>query len=73
MCTSAVNQIRYNTSYGRIKYVNLKIFMQTGKSKFPLLSTLNIQIKSYNYPVLESYQAFIHKLANIIQIDIDDW
>lgn len=47
-------------------------YLQTGKSKFPLLSTLNIQIKSYNYPVLESYQAFIHKLANIIQIDIDD-
>lgn len=33
---------------------------------------LNIQIKSYDYPVLESYQKFIHKLADTVQVDIDD-
>ncbi|XP_020291491.1 uncharacterized protein LOC109858535 [Pseudomyrmex gracilis] len=47
-------------------------YLQTGKSKIPLVSTLNVQIKGYNYPELESYQSFIHKIADIMQIDIDD-
>ncbi|XP_018395600.1 PREDICTED: uncharacterized protein LOC108774086 [Cyphomyrmex costatus] len=47
-------------------------YLETGKSKFPLLSTINVQIKGYDYPVLECYQSFIHKLADVIQIDIDN-
>ncbi|XP_012523221.1 uncharacterized protein LOC105829113 [Monomorium pharaonis] len=47
-------------------------YLQTGKSKIPLLPVINIQIKGYNYPILESYQSFIHKLANIIQIDVEN-
>ncbi|KAL6258892.1 hypothetical protein P5V15_010838 [Pogonomyrmex californicus] len=47
-------------------------YLETGKSKFPLLSTINVQIRGYDYPVLESYQAFVHKLADIMQIDVDN-
>ncbi|EGI61076.1 PREDICTED: uncharacterized protein LOC105150360 [Acromyrmex echinatior] len=47
-------------------------YLETGKSKFPLLPTINVQIKGYDYPVLECYQSFIHKLANVVQIDIDN-
>ncbi|XP_018337606.1 PREDICTED: uncharacterized protein LOC108745766 isoform X2 [Trachymyrmex septentrionalis] len=47
-------------------------YLETGKSEFPLLPTINIQIKGYDYPVLECYQSFIHKLADVIQIDIDN-
>ncbi|KYN09613.1 39S ribosomal protein L48, mitochondrial, partial [Trachymyrmex cornetzi] len=47
-------------------------FKLLGKSKFPLLPTINIQIKGYDYPVLERYQSFIHKLADVVQIDIDN-
>ncbi|XP_018376176.1 PREDICTED: uncharacterized protein LOC108769621 isoform X1 [Trachymyrmex cornetzi] len=47
-------------------------YLETGKSKFPLLPTINIQIKGYDYPVLERYQSFIHKLADVVQIDIDN-
>ncbi|GAB1868383.1 39S ribosomal protein L48, mitochondrial [Camponotus japonicus] len=47
-------------------------YLQTGKSKFPLLPTINIQIKGYDYSVLECYQTFISKLADIMQIDIDN-
>jgi len=36
------------------------------------MPNINIQIKGYDYPILESYQAFIHKLANIMEIDVND-
>ncbi|KAL0112774.1 hypothetical protein PUN28_012205 [Cardiocondyla obscurior] len=47
-------------------------YLQTGKSRIPLLSTINVQIKGYDYPILESYQAFVHKLADIIGIDVEN-
>ncbi|XP_029174543.1 uncharacterized protein LOC114943136 [Nylanderia fulva] len=47
-------------------------YLQTGKSKIPLLPTINIQIKGYDYSVLECYQAFMNKLADIMQIDVDN-
>lgn len=47
-------------------------YLETGKSKFPLLPTINIQIKGYDYSVLECYQTFMNKLADTMQIDIDN-
>ncbi|XP_019888939.1 probable 28S ribosomal protein S10, mitochondrial isoform X2 [Ooceraea biroi] len=47
-------------------------YLETGKSKVPMLPSINIQIKGYDYPVLESYQALMYKLANAMQIDVDD-
>ncbi|XP_011869353.1 PREDICTED: probable 28S ribosomal protein S10, mitochondrial [Vollenhovia emeryi] len=47
-------------------------YLETGKSKFPLLPVINVQIRGYDYPVLESYQSYIHKLADAIQIDVDN-
>ncbi|XP_011175527.1 uncharacterized protein LOC105207654 [Solenopsis invicta] len=47
-------------------------YLETGKSKFPLLPVVNVQITGYDYPVLESYQSFVHKLADILQIDVDN-
>ncbi|XP_076643778.1 mitochondrial ribosomal protein L48 [Halictus rubicundus] len=38
----------------------------------PLYPVLNIQIKGYVYPLLEKYQSLIHKLANELDIDIED-
>lgn len=47
-------------------------FVQKRKSKLPLLPMINIEIKGYDYSVLECYQTFINKLADIMQIDIDN-
>ncbi|XP_011694720.1 PREDICTED: uncharacterized protein LOC105454071 [Wasmannia auropunctata] len=47
-------------------------YLETGKSKFPLLPMINVQIRGYDYPVLECYQSFVHKVADIIQIDVDN-
>lgn len=47
-------------------------YLKTGQSKFPLLPMINIQIRGYDYSVLESYQTFMHKLADSMQIDVED-
>ncbi|XP_029663100.1 uncharacterized protein LOC115235438 [Formica exsecta] len=47
-------------------------YLETGKSKFPLLPMINIQIKGYDYSVLECYQTFMDKLADSMQIDVDN-
>lgn len=47
-------------------------FFQTGKSKIPLYNTLNIQLKGYDFPVLESYQGFVHHIAEVMGIEVAD-
>lgn len=40
--------------------------------KFPVYETLNIQLRGYDYPILENYQKFVHKIADNMDIDVDD-
>jgi hypothetical protein len=47
-------------------------FFQTGKSKIPLHNILNIQLKGYDFPVLEGYQGFVHHIAEVMGIEIAD-
>ncbi|KAK2580499.1 hypothetical protein KPH14_006236 [Odynerus spinipes] len=47
-------------------------YLEATKSKIPLYPMLNVQIKGYVYPVLENYQSFIHKVAEIMDIDVDN-
>lgn len=42
------------------------------KSKVPLYDTLNVQLRGYDYPVLESYQKFLHTMAKNMDIDVED-
>ncbi|GFG39240.1 hypothetical protein Cfor_00716 [Coptotermes formosanus] len=47
-------------------------YLETGKSKIPLYNTLNIQLKGYDFPVLESYQGFVHHIGEIMGIEVAD-
>ncbi|KAK7874421.1 hypothetical protein R5R35_001516 [Gryllus longicercus] len=47
-------------------------YLEAMKSKIPLYNTLNIQMRGYDFPVLENYQRFIHKIANCLDIDVED-
>jgi len=47
-------------------------FFQTGKSKIPLYNALNIQLKGYDFPVLESYQGFMHHIAEVMGVEVAD-
>ncbi|XP_076170355.1 mitochondrial ribosomal protein L48 isoform X2 [Ptiloglossa arizonensis] len=38
----------------------------------PEYSTLTIQIKGYVFPILESYQSYIYKIANLLDVNVTD-
>ncbi|EFN89809.1 uncharacterized protein LOC105181371 [Harpegnathos saltator] len=61
-----------NSLYARFSKLFEPDYLETGKSKFPLLPVLNIQLKGYDYPILENYQKIIYKLSEAMQIDIDN-
>ncbi|PSN44045.1 hypothetical protein C0J52_19608 [Blattella germanica] len=46
--------------------------LQVGKSKIPLYNTLNIQLHGYDYPVLENFQSFVHRIATNMNIEVED-
>lgn len=45
---------------------------QLMKPKYPIYETINIQIKGYDYSILENYQKFIHRMAESMDLDIAD-
>ncbi|XP_043277526.1 uncharacterized protein mRpL48 isoform X2 [Venturia canescens] len=47
-------------------------YLETGKSKIPLYPLLNIQLKSFDYPKLESFQKLIGTLTDSLDIDIEN-
>ena len=51
---------------------NLQYFQSTGP-QIALYDTLNVQIKSYNFTVLESFSSYIHKTAENMGIEVEDW
>ncbi|KAF2891605.1 hypothetical protein ILUMI_14568, partial [Ignelater luminosus] len=42
------------------------------KSKVPLYDLVNIQLKGYDYPVLESFQKSVHHIAKNMDIDVEE-
>ncbi|OAD59681.1 39S ribosomal protein L48, mitochondrial, partial [Eufriesea mexicana] len=47
-------------------------YLKQKEPEIPIYPVLNIQLKGYKYPLLESYQSFIHKLAKVLQFTVDD-
>lgn len=45
---------------------------QEMKPKYPVHACVNIQIKGYDFPVLESYQRFLHRTAQSLDLDVTD-
>lgn len=37
-----------------------------------MYNTLNIQLKGYDFAVLENYQRFVHKIADNMNIEVED-
>lgn len=42
------------------------------KPKYPIYETINIQVKGYDYAVLENYQKFLHRIAEAMELEIAD-
>ncbi|XP_049763101.1 39S ribosomal protein L48, mitochondrial [Schistocerca cancellata] len=47
-------------------------YLDALKPKIPVYDAINIQIKGYDYPVLEHYQKFIHNLSENMNIEVED-
>ncbi|XP_055606957.1 39S ribosomal protein L48, mitochondrial [Uranotaenia lowii] len=49
-------------------------YLEKLRPKYPLYNTLNFTIKGYDYPILESYQRFVHNVADSMDLDVlDSW
>lgn len=46
--------------------------MQLLKPKYPQLEALDVTIKGYDFPVLESYQKYLHSVAEYMDLDVED-
>lgn len=42
------------------------------KSKVPLHDAINIQMRGFDYPILENYQKLVHRIANNMDINVED-
>lgn len=42
------------------------------KSPVPLYDTLNIQLSGYDFPILESYQKYLHNIIKNMDINVED-
>lgn len=42
------------------------------KSKIPLHDTLNIQMRGFDYSILESYQKLVNRIATNMDINVED-
>ncbi|XP_055837983.1 39S ribosomal protein L48, mitochondrial [Episyrphus balteatus] len=47
-------------------------YLDSLKPKYPQYESLNVSIKGYDYPILESYQRFLHSLAEYLDLDVSD-
>lgn len=44
------------------------------KPKYPIYDTFNFQMKGYDFPILESYQKFVHSVADSMDLDVaESW
>uniref|UniRef100_A0A182WJ62 HEAT repeat-containing protein 6 n=1 Tax=Anopheles minimus TaxID=112268 RepID=A0A182WJ62_9DIPT len=62
----------FGHSAGRMNRIYEPDYLELLKPKYPLYDTLNLTIKGYDYPLLESYQKFIHNVADSMDLEIAD-
>lgn len=70
--TSRLLQHIFKFKHKKIIISDFNITFQSLKPKFPQIESLNVQIKGYDYPLLESYQRFIHGVAEYLDLDVSD-
>lgn len=42
------------------------------KPDYPTYDVINVRISGYNFPVLESYQRFVHRIAVEMELDVSE-
>lgn len=59
---------------GRVRNYSLyePDYLDALKPQIPVYDAINIQIKGYDFPVLEHYQKFIHSVSENMNIEVED-
>jgi large subunit ribosomal protein L48 len=47
-------------------------YLDAMKPPFPTYDVINVKITGYDFPVLESYQRFVHRVGEALQLDISE-
>ncbi|CAO1398725.1 unnamed protein product [Diamesa hyperborea] len=47
-------------------------YLNSLKPEFPVYDTLNVRITGYDFPLLESYQRFVHRIAEALNLDVSE-
>ncbi|XP_054741676.1 39S ribosomal protein L48, mitochondrial [Anastrepha obliqua] len=68
---AAVNTVS-TRQYSEGRSVYEPDYLESLKPKYPQYSCLNVQIKGYDFPILESYQRYLHSVAEYLEIDVSD-
>ncbi|XP_014218419.1 39S ribosomal protein L48, mitochondrial [Copidosoma floridanum] len=47
-------------------------YLEALKPKYPLYPLLNVQIRGYDYAILENFQSWVHKIAEAMDFDVEE-
>ncbi|XP_070498812.1 large ribosomal subunit protein mL48 [Chironomus tepperi] len=47
-------------------------YLEGMKPKYPTYDVINVKITGYDYPILESYQRFVHRIAESLDFDVSE-
>ncbi|XP_058803150.1 large ribosomal subunit protein mL48 [Phymastichus coffea] len=79
MAVNILKRLRY---LGQLRTLNKPIsrrfsiyepdYLEALKPKYPLYPPLLVRLRGYDFPILEKYQSYVHKVANLMDFDIED-
>jgi len=77
ICRCQLNYVRpvfkhFSTAKILAKYVDEPDYIKFTKPQVPVYDLLNIQIKSYDFTVLEHYAKYVHKIALNMNFEVVD-
>lgn len=70
----SLNLVQYESSSHLVVGKLIKfVYLQELTPKYPVYPCVNLQVKGYDFAILESYQRFLHRTADSLDLDILDW
>lgn len=47
-------------------------YLEAMKPEYPTYDVINVQMSGYDFPILESYQRFVHRIATSLDLDVSE-
>jgi large subunit ribosomal protein L48 len=62
----------YSQSFKESKPLHEPPYLKAMKAQYPTYDLINVKITGYDFPVLESYQRFLHRIATELGLDVSE-